>query len=110
MAIEWGYRWFPTEDEAKVKLAELLKQYNTPMYRYSEAQSARTAIDPRAMSEDLGDNAMEAARLGLENLKRIVPNVIEWTTKNTPIQTYDDAAEFYSGIIFQWSLYHYQLL
>ena len=110
LAIEWGYRWFPTEDEAKVKLAELLKQYNTPMYRYSEAQSARTAIDPRAMSEDLGDNAMEAARLGLENLKRIVPNVIEWTTKNTPIQTYDDAAEFYSGIIFQWSLYHYHVL
>ena len=110
LAVEWGYRWYPSEEEAKVKLAELLKLYNSSLYRYSETQSARTAIDPRAMSEDLGDNAMHAARLGLENLKRIVPNVIEWTKKNTPEQTYDDAAELYSGIIFQWSMYHYHVL
>ena len=110
LAIEWGYRWYPTEDEAKVKLAELLKKYNSPLYRYSETQSARTAIDPRAMSEDLGDKAVKAARLGLENLKRIVPNVVEWTKKDTPEQTYDDAADLFSGIIFQWSLYHYHVL
>lgn len=110
LAIEWGYRWYPTEDEAKVKLAELLKQYNSPLYRYSETQSARTAIDPRAMSEDLGDDAVKAARLGLENLKRIVPNIIEWTKNGSVEQTYDDAAELYSGVIFQWSLYQYHVL
>jgi hypothetical protein len=110
LAIEWGYRWYPTEDEAKVKLAELLKQYNSPLYRYSETQSARTAIDPRAMSEDLGDDAVKAARLGLENLKRIIPNIIEWTKNGSVEQTYDDAAELYSGVIFQWSLYQYHVL
>ena len=110
LAIEWGYRWYPTEEEAKVKLAELLKHYNSPLYRYSETQSARTAIDPRAMSEDLGDDAVKAARLGLENLKRIVPNIIEWTKNGAVEQTYDDAAELYSGVIFQWSLYHYHVL
>jgi hypothetical protein len=110
LAIEWGYRWYPTEDEAKVKLAELLKHYNSPLYRYSETQSARTAIDPRAMSEDLGDDAVKAARLGLENLKRIIPNIIEWTKNGSVEQTYDDAAELYSGVIFQWSLYQYHVL
>ncbi len=110
MAIEWGYRWYPTEEEAKVKLEEFLKEHNSPLYRYSEAQSARTAIDPRAMSEDLGDNAMEAARLAIKNLKRIVPNIVEWTKNGTSSQTYDDAARLYSGIIFQWSLYQYHVL
>ncbi|MBO5719925.1 MAG: zinc-dependent metalloprotease [Bacteroidales bacterium] len=110
MAIEWGYRWFPTEEEAKVKLDEFLKKHDSPLYRYSETQSARTAIDPRAMSEDLGDNAMEAARLGIKNLKRIVPNIVEWTKNDAPSQTYDDAAYLYSGVIFQWSLYQYHVL
>ena len=110
MAIEWGYRWYPTEEEAKVKLEEFLKEHNSPLYRYSEAQSARTAIDPRAMSEDLGDNAMEAARLAIKNLKQIVPNIVEWTKNGSSAQTYDDAARFYSGIIFQWSLYQYHVL
>lgn len=110
MAIEWGYRWYPTEDTAKVELEEFLKKHDEPLYRYSEAQPARTAIDPRAMSEDLGDNAMEAARLGIANLKRIVPNIIDWTTTGEPSQTYDDAAKLYSGVLFQWSLYHYHVM
>ena len=110
MAIEWGYRWYPTENAAKVGLEKLLKEHDAPLYRYSETQAARTAIDPRAMSEDLGDNAMEAARLGIENLKRIVPHIIEWTTTGEPSQTYDDAARLYSGVLFQWGLYHYHVM
>ena len=110
MAIEWGYRWYPTEDIAKVELSKFLKEHDKPLYRYSETQSSRTAVDPRAMSEDLGDNAMQAARLGNENLKRIVPNIIKWTTTGEPSQTYDDAAKLYSGVLFQWSLYHYHVM
>ncbi len=110
MAIEWGYRWYPNEEVAKVELEKLLQKHNEPLYRYSETQSARTAIDPRAMSEDLGDNAMEAARLGIENLKRVVPNIVEWTTTGEPSQTYDAAAKLYSGVLFQWSLYHYHVM
>ena len=110
MAIEWGYRWYPSEDIAKVELDKFLKEHNQPLYRYSETQPSRTAIDPRAMSEDLGDNAMKAARLGIENLKRIVPNIVAWTTTGEPSQTYDDAAKLYSGVLFQWSLYHYHVM
>ena len=110
MAIEWGYRWFPNEEIAKVELGNFLQKHDKPLYRYSETQSARTAVDPRAMSEDLGDNAMKAARLGIENLKRIVPNIIKWTTTGEPSQTYDDAAKLYSGVLFQWSLYHYHVM
>lgn len=110
MAIEWGYRWYPNEEFAKAQLDKFLKKHDAPLFRYSEAQAARTAIDPRAMSEDLGDNAMYAARLGNENLKRIVPNIIKWTTTGEPSQTYDDAAKLYAGVLFQWSLYHYHVM
>ena len=110
LAIEWGYRWYPTEELAGIELEKLLKKHDAPLYRYSETQPARTAVDPRAMSEDLGDNAMNAARLGIENLKRIVPNIIDWTTTGEPAQTYDDAAKLYSGVLFQWSLYHYHVM
>ena len=110
MAIEWGYRWYPTEEIASVELEGFLKKHDAPLFRYSETQPARTAVDPRAMSEDLGDNAMEAARLGIANLKRIVPNIIEWTKTGEPSQTYDDAAKLYSGVLFQWSLYHYHVM
>ena len=110
MAIEWGYRWYPCEKEAKSKLYDFLQQHKGTLYRYSEAQSARTAIDPRALSEDLGDNAMKSARYGIANLKRIVPEVIARTTTGEPGQSYDEAAKLHSGIIYQWSLYLYHVM
>jgi hypothetical protein len=35
--------------------------------------------DPRGQNEDLGDNAMIAGSYGIKNLKRILPNILEWT-------------------------------
>lgn len=61
MAIEWGYRWFPDEKGAAEKQQAFLKKHSGKEYRYSEAQSQRTAMDPRALSEDLGDDAMKSA-------------------------------------------------
>lgn len=110
LAIEWGYRWFPDEKQAKTALYELLRQHQGPLYRYSEAQSSRTAIDPRALSEDLGDDAMKSATYGIANLKRIVPNIVDWTRNGEPGQTYDEAAQLYASVIYQWELYHYHVM
>lgn len=110
MAIEWGYRWFPTEEEGKKPLVDFLKKHNSPLYRYSEAQPARAAVDPRSLSEDLGDNAMKSARYGIANLKRIMPELVNWTTTGQPGQTYEEAAKLYSGVIFQWGLYLYHVM
>ena len=110
MAIEWGYRWFPNEEKAEQPLFAFLQKHQGREYRYSEAQNQRTAIDPRALSEDLGDDAMKSARYGIANLKRIVPNIVKWTTTGKPGQTYDDASRFYAAIIFQWSLYAYHVM
>ena len=110
MAIEWGYRWYPAGTDEEKVLAEFLAKHNGKEYRYSETQQQRTAIDPRALSEDLGDDPIKSARLGIENLKRIMPNLIEWTRNNKKGQNYDEAAGLYSAIIYQWNLYHYHVM
>lgn len=110
MAIEWGYRWYPTGTDEAAVLNNYLKAHQGREYRYSEAQSQRTAIDPRALSEDLGDDAMKSAAYGIANLKRIVPNAVSWTRTGEPGQTYDEAAKLYSAIVSQWSLYLYHVM
>ena len=110
MAIEWGYRWYPEGTDENRVLNELLAKYKGKEYRYSEAQSQRSAVDPRALSEDLGDDPIKSARLGIENLKRIMPNLIEWTRNNKEGQNYDEAASLYSAILSQWSFYHYHVM
>lgn len=110
MAIEWGYRWYPAGTDEKARLNDFLNAHTDRVYRYSEAQSKRSAIDPRALSEDLGDDAMKSATYGIANLKRIIPNVMSWTTTGEPGQTYDEASKFYAAIISQWDLYMYHVM
>lgn len=110
MAIEWGYRWYPTETEAKPALAEFLRKHDGPLYKYSETLGYRQCIDPHSMSEDLGDNPVKSARYGIANLKRIVPNMAIWTRTGEAGQTWDDAAELWGAVISQWDLYNYHVL
>ncbi len=110
MAIEWGYRWYPDEEKARPELAAFLRRHNGKEYRYSEAQSQRTAVDPRALSEDLGDDAMKSAAYGIENLKRIMPHIVDWTRTGEAGQSYDEASKLYRAVISQWNLFLYHVL
>ena len=111
-AIEYGYRWFgkDTPEEEDEVLQELIDNHEGPLYAYSEAQDSREAIDPRALSEDLGSDPVKSAKYGIANLKRIVPNIIEWTTDGTRGQDYDEASRLYYSIIGQWQRYLYHVL
>jgi len=108
MAINWGYRWFPEGTDEKTELSQLLASYKGKEYRYSEQQSMREAIDPRAQSEDLGDDPVKSSKLGIENLKMVVRNLVQWTRNEDYEQSYDDAARLYDAVIYQWHrfLYH----
>ena len=112
MAINYGYRWYGKEnpEDEYDQLQQLIECYEGPLFRYSEAQPAREAIDPRALSEDLGDNAMQSARYGIANLKRIMPNIVKWTTSGLRGQDYDEASRLFAAAISQWQLYCYHVL
>lgn len=53
---------------------------------------------------------MKSAGYGIENLKRIVPEIVEWTTTGEEGQTYKNAAKLYAGAVFQWGLYPYHVM
>ena len=109
-AIEWGYRWWPDEESERQGLKALIASHTDRVFRYSGDQATRTAIDPRAMSEDLGDSPMRSATLGLQNLKYIVPNIIRWTTTGQDNQSYEDASNMYLSVMSQWNRYSYHVL
>lgn len=112
LAIEYGYRWYgyETPEAEKDILYDLLSKHQGPLYRYSEAQDPRDAVDPRAQNEDLGDDAIKSSQLGIANLKRIMPEIIKWTTTGEKGQTYEEASRLHYAVINQWNNYLYHVM
>jgi len=104
-AINFGYRWTgksSPEEELSITKSWIDKHNGDPKYFYGEQQSE--TIDPRSQSEDLGNNAMKAGEYGIINLKKTIPNIIEWSTKDG--ETYEEAKAFYNQVINQWYVYN----
>ncbi|MCB9315368.1 MAG: zinc-dependent metalloprotease [Lewinellaceae bacterium] len=104
-AIEWGYKpIFGTKDaeEDKKVLNRWYKEKaegNPRLHFITESSS----YDPRAQSEDLGDNSMLASEYGIKNLQRILPNAIDWTKAEA--EEYDMANELYNNVVGQYRRY-----
>jgi len=110
-AINWGYRWLNVEtahDELPILNKWIRAHENDPMYFYGPQQSSSSVVDPRSQSEDLGDDAVKASEYGLLNLKRIIPNILEWTKEEG--KTYYNASKLYKAVIDQWELYTYHVM
>lgn len=104
-AIEWGYRPIPGKNatEEKPILDDwILEHAGDPMYRFGRQQSGGV-IDPSSQTEDLGDDAMLASEYGIKNLKRIVPNLIEWTAEDG--KDYEDLDDLYGQVLSQYNRY-----
>jgi len=106
-AIMWGYRPIPEaatpEDEQPILDQWILAKKGDPVYRYGRQGNN---YDPTTQSEDLGDNAMKASEYGIKNLKRIMPNLMEWTAEeNKPFKDYADLSEMYGQVIGQFNRY-----
>ncbi len=99
-----------TPEEEKALLFNFLSKHTDRLYKYSEAQDVRDAVDPRAQNEDLGDDPVRSSLLGIENLKRIVPQILQWTTTGEKGQTYEEASRLYYAVINQWNNYLYHVL
>lgn len=84
-AIKWGYTPIYSaatyRDEVKTLDRWIEEKSNDPRYFYGE-QQILNVNDPYALSEDLGDDRVEASRLGINNLKTIVTHLFEWTAES----------------------------
>ncbi|WP_298897411.1 zinc-dependent metalloprotease [uncultured Psychroserpens sp.] len=104
-AISWGYRPIlgkTAEEEKPILNQWIMEHAGDPMYRFGH-QQAGDVVDPSSQTEDLGDDAMLASDYGIKNLKRIVPNLINWTTEAG--EDYDDLQEMYGHVISQFNRY-----
>jgi hypothetical protein len=104
-AINWGYRFLPSAPTPEDELATLdrwiTERAHDPVYRF--LQGPAMAADPRAQTEDIGDDPVQASTYGIMNLKRVVPNLLEWTTR--PGEDYTDLEEIYGEVDGQWFRY-----
>lgn len=104
-AIQWGYKWLPQFPTPESELT-----YQNKLISDSLKKNPRLVFgteidpdDPRNQSEALGDNAMKASEYGIKNLKRIMPNILEWTKE--PNEDYANAATIYGQLVGQFSRY-----
>ncbi len=104
-SISWGYRPILDAETGKDEKATLdqwiLEHAGDPLYRFGKQQFG--VIDPSSQTEDLGDDAMKASAYGIENLKRIVPKLIEWTAEDG--KNYEELNDLYSQILGQFNRY-----
>lgn len=102
-AIRWGYRPIPEaktpEEERPTLNAWIREKENNPMYRFGK----QGGFDPSSQTEDLGDDAMRASDYGIRNLKRILPNLQNWTMETA--KDYKDLEELYGQVVGQYRRY-----
>lgn len=97
-AIEWGYKplGFSKPEDEKGDLDKIAaRQVNDATLRFGGEDAAAQA-DPTVQMEDLGNDPIEATRLGLLNINRIAKMLIPATT--TFGGEYDDLAETYADL------------
>jgi len=102
-AIEWGYKEFKGDLSSKEEALLLSKiadrQLNDDRLRW-DAYSKPSLLDPRILTEAIGDDPVEATRLGQKNKKRILANLID-ATSFEPIKGYDELDNAYKTVIQQ---------
>jgi len=105
-AANWGYRPIldakTPEDEKEILDSWILKHSGDPLYRFGH-QQAGDVVDPSSQTEDLGDNSIKASAYGIANLKRIMPNLIKWTSEKG--KNYDDLETMYGHVLAQFNRY-----
>ena len=103
-SIMYGYKLLADkspEEERSILNDWIKERASDPAMRYGRQQ--RGVIDPTSQTEDLGDNSMRSSDLGLKNLKRILPNLLEWSAEEG--RTYEELNELYSNVISQLRRY-----
>ncbi|MBP6385019.1 MAG: zinc-dependent metalloprotease [Pseudarcicella sp.] len=103
-AIKWGYQTLASQDPV-VNQQILNKQYIAEIQKNPRIWfgTETNPYDPRSQSECLGDNNMLASEYGIKNLKRILPNLAEWTKESA--QDFELLDEAYQDVVGQYRRY-----
>jgi hypothetical protein len=101
-AIKWGYSIIEEMIEEETLNSWLVESRKKPQLRFGRRQTGAGA-DPTAQSYSLGDNDIEASRLGIQNLKIIVNSLVERIGKRN--DDYEKLEYYYNLLITQYDKY-----
>ena len=120
-AIEWGYKYFPDEpvpdgfavgtsetarlaaaDKERLLLNQMTIDRLSRSRRYWFGGEGRDN-DPRAQTEDLGDDQMRAGEYGIKNLKRIIGQLPRWVHAEGDLN--DNLSQMYGSLLSQMRRY-----
>ncbi|MEP6260121.1 MAG: zinc-dependent metalloprotease [Gillisia sp.] len=103
-SINWGYRYLPEAKSPQAEKATLdswvLEKAGDPIYEFGGGYDG---VDPQSQRESLGDDQVKASEYGLANLKKVVPNLVSWTSKDG--YNYDELGEVYGELTNLWRGY-----
>jgi len=101
--IDWGYRRVAgatTPESERMVLDSLARmQESNPEIRWI---GDGDPVDPRIVTEAIGDDAVKSTGYGLANIKRLVPMLIPATTVDRT-ENYDRLRDMYNQLLGQWS-------
>ncbi|MEL6396095.1 MAG: zinc-dependent metalloprotease, partial [Planctomycetota bacterium] len=99
-SIEWGYKQFPADADEAAELEKIVdRQLDDPMLLWAGGLGA-VPTDHTVQTEDLGDDAVEATRLGLKNLERVMGYLVEATSEKD--EDYRLLGNMHSAVLGQW--------
>jgi hypothetical protein len=102
-SIMWGYRPILDAESPDAEMATLnawiREREDDPTYWFGDP----SAVDPTSLTEAIGSDAMEAGQLGIANLQRIVPSLMEWTFEEG--EDWSELEELYGQVAGQWNRY-----
>lgn len=109
-AIKWGYRYTGSTDfdaDKKIRqkwITDNVKIGGKLSFSGQPLNIKTTEItDPSAQWEDLSNDPVQAAKLGVNNLKYVMKNLVAWTT--TGENTYYNTSDIYYTLVSQYSFY-----
>ena len=103
-AIKWGYSYFADAKSEKAEKA-ILNEMTKEAYKNNRLWfgTETSPYDPRYQTEDIGDNAMKASEYGIKNLKRILPNLVQWSSEKG--ESYSELDDLYTALTGQFRRY-----
>ena len=103
-AIQWGYTYTGQSDVNEDKKENnkwiIANLKNNPRVWFG---GEGFGADPRAQTEDLGDNSVLASEYGIKNLKRILVKLPEWTKEEA--DKYENLNDIYMQLAGQFNRY-----
>ncbi|MHB1170077.1 MAG: zinc-dependent metalloprotease, partial [Longimicrobiales bacterium] len=107
-AVYWGYRPIleanSPEEELPILNRWVVERADTAWYRFASAQFGMDVEwDPYRMTEGISDDPVEAAALGMQNLRVMTENLLDWVLDEG--DDYYELETNYLQALTQWNRY-----